>query len=271
MPGVLRPDDRGADTTIVPRSEPVHTGLPAAKRECYVRPADTAVTMGAKPNPERKADVLKAMADYLLGNGISEATLRPAASAVGTSPRMLLYHFRSKEELMVAALKEVRRRETEMLAKTVARLPANSIAEAMRAIWRWYASPERLPYLQVFFEAWGVSLRRPYLFTGFLEAVRKDLLPVVEAALLARGYPPREATASATFMIAAFRGLLIDLVANKDRERLDDAMEIFILNTEVLADKGPTAASAALSAPRPGAPLRRGPSGGGDGRGRRRA
>jgi AcrR family transcriptional regulator len=226
--------------------------------------------MGAKPKPERKADVLKAMADYLLGSGISEATLRPAASAVGTSPRMLLYHFRSKEDLMVAALKEVRRRETEMLAKVVAKLPEKSIAEAMRAIWRWYASPKRLPYLQVFFEAWGVSLRRPYLFTGFLEAVRKDLLPLAEAALVARGYPPREATAIATFMIAAFRGLLIDLVANRDRQRLDDAMEIFILNTEVMAAKGPTAASAALGAIRAAAPLRRRPTGAGDRRGPRR-
>src|SRR5262249_34220002 len=155
-------------------------------------------------------------------------------------------HFRSKEELLVAALKEVRRRETEMLAEAVAKLPATSLTDAMRAIWRWYAAPERLPYLQVFFEAWGVSLRRPYLFKGFLEAVRKDLPPLVEGVLRARGYPPRDATAVATFVIGAFRGLLIDLVANKDRERLDDAMEIFILITEVMAAKGPTAASATL-------------------------
>lgn len=213
--------------------------------------------MGARPKPERKADVLKAMADYLLESGISEATLRPAANAVGTSPRMLLYHFGSKEDLMVAALKEVRRRETEMLAEAVAKLPMTSIAETMREIWRWYASPSQLPYLQVFFEAWGVSLRRPYLFKGFLEGVRKDLLPVVEASLLAQGYPARHATAIATFMIAAFRGLLIDLVANKDRKRLDDAMEIFILVTEVMAAQGPTAANAALGA----TPIGKAPSG----------
>lgn len=228
-----------------------------------MRPAHATLSMGAKPKPERKADVLKAMADYLLGSGISEATLRPAASAVGTSPRMLLYHFRTKEELMVAALKEVRRRETEMLAKVVATLPGQSIAQAMRAIWRWYASPKRLPYLQVFFEAWGVSLRRPYLFKGFLEAVRKDLLPLAKTALVARGYPPRDATAIATLMIAAFRGLLIDLVANKDRERLDDAMEMFILATETMAGKGPTAARAALGTIRTGSSPRRRRSGGG--------
>ena len=93
---------------------------------------------------------------------------------------------------------------------------------------------------------------------------------MVEAALVARGYPPRDATAIATFMIAAFRGLLIDLVANKDRERLDDAMEIFILTTEVMAARGPTAASAALGTIRTAAPLRRRPTGGSDRGGRRR-
>jgi hypothetical protein len=43
-----------------------------------------------KPKPERRADVLNAMADYLLGNGLADATLRRAASKLGTSARMLL-------------------------------------------------------------------------------------------------------------------------------------------------------------------------------------
>jgi len=204
--------------------------------------------MGAKPKPERKADVLNAMADYLLGRGVSEASLRPAASAVGTSPRMLLYHFRSKEQLVVAALQEVRRRETEMLMRSLRRLARASTADVMRAIWRWYASPRRTPYLRLFFEAWGLSLQHPYLYEGFLETVRKDLLVVAEEALVQRGFPRRDARAIGTFMIASFRGLLLDLVTNKDRDRLEDAMEIFIFVTTVMEAKGPLAAHAMLEA-----------------------
>src|SRR5262245_49845364 len=117
--------------------------------------------MPARRKPERKADVLNAMDDYLLGAGVSDATLRRAAAAAGTSARMLLYHFGSKEELMIAALKEVRRRETDMLAREIARGGLASVGDVMRRIWRWYSSPRRAPYLQVFFEAWGMSLRRP--------------------------------------------------------------------------------------------------------------
>jgi AcrR family transcriptional regulator len=203
--------------------------------------------MGAKPRPERKAVVLNAMADYLLGAGVSEASLRPAASALGTSPRMLLYHFRSKEALLVAALREVRRRETEMLVRAIRRLPHATTDEVMRGIWRWYASPRRAPYLRLFFEAWGLGLQNPRRYEGFLETVRKDLLIVAEDALVLRGYPRRDASAIATFMIAAFRGLLMDLVTNKDRARLDDAMAIFTFVTRVMEAKGPTAAKAILA------------------------
>jgi AcrR family transcriptional regulator len=220
--------------------------------------------MGAKPKPERKASVLKAMADFLLGSGLSDASLRPAASALGTSPRMLLYHFRSKEQLVVAALQEVRRRETDMLMRAIRKLSHASEAEVLRAIWRWYAAPRRAPYLRLFFEAWGLSLQHPYLYEGFLENVRKDLLVVAEEALVQRGYPRRDARAVGTFMIAAFRGLLMDLVTNKDRDRLDDALEIFVLVTRVMAAKGPTAARGVLGG-------RRRPAATAAGRRRRRA
>jgi AcrR family transcriptional regulator len=186
--------------------------------------------MPARRKPERKADVLQAMADYLLGSGVAKASLRPAAAAAGTSARMLLYHFSSKEELMVAALREVRRRETAMLAREIARHGPRSTEDLMRRVWRWYASPRRAPYLRVFFEAWGMALQRPYLRKGFLEHVRKDLQVMAEAGLVGQGLTPREASAVATFLIAAFRGMLIDLAASpEDREgRLADAMEVFI-------------------------------------------
>ena len=217
--------------------------------------------MPARPKPERKADVLNAMADYLLGAGVSKTTLRPAAAAVGTSPRMLIYHFRTKEALMVAALREVRRREFAMLAGQIGRRGTTRTDQLMRRLWQWYASPRRAPYLRVFFEAWGMGLRRPYLRDGFLAHVRKDLLPLAEAALVARGYPERDARAVATFMIASFRGLLIDLVANpEDRRRLADAMEIFILVTQVMEAKGPRAAEHVLPERKARRPPRRKPA-----------
>ena len=211
----------------------------------------------AKKKPERRADVLNEMADYILGSGMSDATLRPAAAAIGKSTRTLLYHFRSKEDLLVEALKEVRRREVAMLGHELAELPRSSISDVMRAIWRWYSSPARRPYLKLFFEAWGVSLHRPFLHEGFLRHVKRDLVDFTVPLIEAQGYPPHQAEAVATFLIAAFRGLLIDLVANEeDPSRLDDAMEIFIGVTEVMVVEGPHVGTRVLGAT-PGAGGRR--------------
>jgi hypothetical protein len=122
----------------------------------------------------------------------------------------------------------------------------------MRRVWRWYASPRRAPYLRVFFEAWGMALNRPYLRKGFLEHVRKDLQLMAEGGLVGRGLAPREASAVATFLIAAFRGMLIDLVASpEDREgRLADAMEVFIDVVGAMS-AARVAAGAAPAGPKP--------------------
>ena len=145
-----------------------------------------------------------------------------------------------------------------MLGQELAELPRGSVSEVMRAIWRWYSSPARTPYLKLFFEAWGVSLHRPFLYEGFLRNVKHDLVDVMAPVIEGYGYPPHQAAAIATFFGAAFRGLLIDLVANEeDSRRLDDAMEIFIGMTEVMVVEGPNVAARMLGQMPAGAGRRR--------------
>jgi len=94
-----------------------------------------------------------------------------------------------------------------------------------------------------------VSLHRPFLSEGFLRHVKRDLVDFTVPLIEAQGYPPHQAQAVATFLIAAFRGLLIDLVANEeDPRRPDDAMEIFIGVTEVMVVEGPSVGTRALGA-----------------------
>ena len=48
--------------------------------------------------------LLPRLAEFVLQHGLSNASLRPLAKAAGTSDRMLLYHFKSKEDLLVELL-----------------------------------------------------------------------------------------------------------------------------------------------------------------------
>lgn len=56
---------------------------------------------------DRRADWLEGMAHHVLAHGLNNASLRPLAQAVGTSDRMLIYHFGSKEGLIGALLRHL--------------------------------------------------------------------------------------------------------------------------------------------------------------------
>lgn len=62
------------------------------------------------PTPDRRADLLDRMADFVLSQGLAAASLRPLAQAAGISDRMLLYYFKDKSEVITAILTLVSQR-----------------------------------------------------------------------------------------------------------------------------------------------------------------
>src|SRR5665213_1547240 len=54
----------------------------------------------ARSADERRAALLERITDYVAANGLSALSLRPLADAVESSPRVLLYYFTSKEDLI---------------------------------------------------------------------------------------------------------------------------------------------------------------------------
>ena len=52
----------------------------------------------------RKEILTDELVAYLLEHGLSDLSLRPLADALGTSARLLIYHFESKEGLLTEVL-----------------------------------------------------------------------------------------------------------------------------------------------------------------------
>jgi AcrR family transcriptional regulator len=188
--------------------------------------------MAEKPNPKQKAALLAAFVDYVLEHGMSDLSLRPAAAAMGTSPRMLLYYFGSKEELLVAAIARAREREIEMFASEVRKWGEASPAHIFRRVWAWYAAAQRAPYQRFFFEVYGIALQNPKMFHEFLRTVGSDFLSFTATGLVARGFGRREARALATLNLASIRGLLLDLLTTGDRARINAAAELIAESLE---------------------------------------
>ena len=60
------------------------------------------------------------MVSVALTEGISDKSLRAIAAAAGTSHRMLIHHFGSREGLLVDVIREVEERQRTVLAEMVA-------------------------------------------------------------------------------------------------------------------------------------------------------
>ena len=169
----------------------------------------------ARPvDPSRRAATLAKAAAYVLEHGLADLSLRPLAKALGTSPRMLLYDFGSKERLIHEILAEIRRHETSLLEADV---------HSLDDVWHWISAPERERFLRLFFEIYIDALGR------------EEAQPLVRdwlAYLQERWTPPTDA-ATATLMIAVVRGLLLDRLATGDRARTDEAFRRF---SELLGD-----------------------------------
>lgn len=179
--------------------------------------------MGRPPDPARREELLDAVARDVLAGGVADLSLRPLASRLGTSPRMLLYHFGSKEELVSEALARIRLWQQETAADWFARGEGADPARLLRRAWEWFTSDEAEPFMRLFFEVYGLALQDPGRYAGFLEHVVVDWLPFAEAVLDGAGLPAAERRRRATLLIAAHRGLLLDLLATGDRRRIDAA------------------------------------------------
>jgi AcrR family transcriptional regulator len=171
--------------------------------------------------------LLAAAVDYVAAHGIGEVSLRQLAAALGTSHRMLVYHFGSKEGLLVEVIRVVEARQREALADLAADadLP---VAEQARRMWRRLADPALWPHERLFFEVYGQALQgRPHT-AALLDGIVDSWLEPLTALNVAQGLPPESARASARLGIAVTRGLLLDLLATGDRPGTDAAMELFI-------------------------------------------
>jgi AcrR family transcriptional regulator len=173
--------------------------------------------MARSPDLERRQELLDAVVDEVASRGIGDRSLRDVAAAVGTSHRMLLHHFGSRNELLLAIVEEVERRQMALIRE----LPTEP-TEAISAMWANLRRPELRPFERLFFECYarGVQGERP--FTRMLPGAVDTWL--ANDAMTARTTDP----ALMRLGLAVARGLLLDLVATEDGGGVDAAAQAFI-------------------------------------------
>ncbi|MGC1381150.1 MAG: TetR/AcrR family transcriptional regulator [Candidatus Baltobacteraceae bacterium] len=182
--------------------------------------------MSRTPDEARRVELLEAAVDYVCRHGLAELSLRPLAKAVGSSPRVLLYYFGSKENLVVEIVKRGRARQRTMMANL--KLTDLSPSEITRTLWGEWSKPEWEPITRLSFEVYNLALQDRKRFPGFVEGAVDEWLAALEVCTTLPGYTRDDARALSTLMIAGFRGFLLDLFATHDRARIDRAVDLWI-------------------------------------------
>jgi AcrR family transcriptional regulator len=183
--------------------------------------------MSRTADDARRAELLERAVDYVLSQGLAQLSLRPLAKATGSSPRLLLYYFGSKEALVVEIIRRGRARQRETMAnlKLTAALSPHQVT---RILWRHFSEPRWEPLMRLFFEVYGLALQDRSRFPGFLDSAVDDWLAALETCSSRPGFSRDDARALATVMIAGFRGFLLDLCATHDRARIDRAVDLWL-------------------------------------------
>src|SRR3954469_16339193 len=110
----------------------------------------------------RRDAVAQAATDYVLEHGLVGLSLRPLAAELGTSDRMLLYHFRDKDDLVATVL----RVSNDRSVADVQRLPPpRHVRGAVLDLWTAYTSGQLESCQRLYVEAAALGLlgREPYL------------------------------------------------------------------------------------------------------------
>jgi AcrR family transcriptional regulator len=176
---------------------------------------------------ERREELIAKALDYFLEHGLAGLSLRPLAGQIGTSARLLVYHFGSKDGLITAVMDEVRTRTQKSFAASAARAEratSRGIAKgAMGTFWAWITHPANIPHLRLLFEVQILALQNPDMYAHYLEGGSSSWLELIEDSLP----PSRENHVLATLCAAVIDGLLLEYLSTGDRRRTTKALDLF--------------------------------------------
>ncbi|PZS36476.1 MAG: TetR/AcrR family transcriptional regulator [Pseudonocardiales bacterium] len=171
--------------------------------------------------------LVAAVARDLIEHGLVGASLDRLATSAGTSARMLVHHFGSRQALIDAALEHARGLE---LARARAELaPGRDFLRVLAGAWTWFSSDEAHRYFRLFGQvAAFYRLGEEERDSVPRSRLTAEWLTILADGFIASGCRPRAAHRLATVVVAQVRGLLLDLDATGARPRIGRAYQDFI-------------------------------------------
>ncbi|GGO88457.1 TetR family transcriptional regulator [Nocardioides phosphati] len=161
-------------------------------------------------DPQRRATWAEAATDYVLSHGLIGLSLRPLAAELGTSDRMLLYHFGSKDELVADVLRVSNDRS---IAEVTALAPSPGLRDAVVDLWK-VMEGDRCSRIYVEAAALGLFGSEPY--ASVVREANALWIGSLVGHLVRSGVERHLAERAAKVVDAAFMGFQLDLPLDVD-------------------------------------------------------
>ncbi len=168
---------------------------------------------------------LGAVVEHMLTTGRTDLSLVTLATAAGTSDRMLVYYFKTRESLLSEALEAIRARRHSRLSTVLARVTrSDDVTAGLLDALQWMTSADDPGAVRFFYDAGGQGLRNDEPFASFLRLSLEGF--VSEATLAARrmGADESHAEAFGTMFTAVSQALACDLLTSGDTERITQTL-----------------------------------------------
>jgi AcrR family transcriptional regulator len=188
------------------------------------------VTGSGPSTSPRRQELLEAAYAHALRAGLGGLSLRPLAEAVGSSPRVLLYLFDSKDGLIRALLARARADELSHLQRiTDPQHGPGDLLSVARELWRWLADDAHRGLLTLWVESYSRSLVDPDgPWAGFARDTVGDWLELLATGQPAEVRDTEAALTRRTLVLAVLRGALLDLLATGDTARTTAAVHLHL-------------------------------------------
>jgi AcrR family transcriptional regulator len=162
-----------------------------------------------------KTQLLDRVVSEVSANGLADRSLRDVAEAIGSSHRMLNYHFGSRAGLVAAIVESVESSQRDLFAELSAQV--DDPIELARALWERTSTPDMLPFVRLFFELVAITdgqgLTDPWIDLSLELSDRLEVTTDEDELRLG---------------VAVTRGLLIDVLASGDASKATRAFERYL-------------------------------------------
>jgi AcrR family transcriptional regulator len=183
----------------------------------------------ARPIDQHKRDELVAAAAAVLARtGVIDTSLRTLAAELGTSARMLIHYFGSKEQLIL----EVLARQQRAVIPDTADVELPTSIEAHRAwcLQDWWACTrgEKSDTNRIVEQVFGAACGRDSPYRAYTAQTLNLLTRNSQTRLEGLGMPTRVAETRSRIALAAFQGFIIEYFTAEDPAGIDDTFARFV-------------------------------------------